>query len=75
MNDQYPEKQCDICRQPLYDGNPVVETKCQHIYHRKCLPSSGGMNDTKCPICPNKKKSIVSIVKQETDEEDNVSNE
>ncbi len=72
MSDQYIEKQCDICHQLFCDGSPMVVIKCQHRYHRKCLPSNGEINDTKCPICPDENKLLPPVPTREADD---VSNE
>jgi len=75
MNEQYGQKQCDICHQSSYDGSPMIVVKCQHRYHRKCLPVCDDINNTQCPICPDENKSLLSITTQQTNEEDNVSDE
>ncbi len=73
MNEQYPEKRCDICHQTLYNGEPCVLNKCRHGYHRRCSVQGGEMNDRECPLCPDENRSLLPMSNRNIDEEDNVS--
>ena len=49
---------CIICFYPLKEKGKVVETKCKHIYHKKCIYEwfnklSKEEKTLECPLCRN----------------------
>ncbi len=58
MKDSIKEDDCAICLQSLKDtseNGPVVQTMCDHQFHKNCLKNLKHQNGGKCPICRREK--------------------
>jgi len=43
---------CSICLEPL--KNNIIITKCNHIFHNKCIELMINNRHNKCPLCRRK---------------------
>jgi hypothetical protein len=50
-NKNYFNDDCSICLEPL--NSNIFTTKCNHIFHNKCIEDLKNNNHYKCPLCRN----------------------
>jgi len=43
---------CSICLEPL--KNNIIITKCNHVFHKKCIIRIINNHHNKCPLCRNR---------------------
>jgi hypothetical protein len=46
---------CSVCLDPLLDGEKIVETPCNHLFHKRCLKTS---YERGSDLCPNWRKNL-----------------
>ena len=51
------EKICSICLENILYKNDIIKTKCNHIFHTKCIEKWLSKQNT-CPICRDKINNI-----------------
>lgn len=50
-NDENNNKCCSICMNDINKNNWIIKTKCNHLYHKKCIYSWYKTGKTNCPYC------------------------
>lgn len=56
---KYADETCPICLCAFGKDASVYETKCHHIFHRKCIDQAKGRR----PVCPLCRTELTPIVK------------
>ena len=63
FNHRFKTDRCPVCLEPFHINNRIAQTKCKHLFHRKCLRQWLEMKTT-CPLCTTQLSQI-----DDTDEE------
>jgi len=56
--DEYINETCSICLDDFDNINNIKKTKCNHIFHKKCIKKWTSYK-SKCPICRGKLKTTL----------------
>lgn len=51
LYEKYKDKQCSICIGSYVNGEKVIITSCDHVFHKECVENWFKKESNKCPFC------------------------